>query len=579
MAPATHVGRAVRRTTLLATLSVLVTLMPSPVPAHGASEPAGVAPSPLAQSTDPRAPCRAWSNDLQPPTRIRVYRTRGPAAGKVQTVNFWNYVAVVLAAEWPASMPRQTLRAGALAVKQYGWYHVVNFRGWLAPDGTCFHVMDTSMDQVYWPEQRTPDARHYQAMTATWRVSLRKPRTTGGASRLILASYRQGNNVSCGTDRDGSKLFQRSSRDCGLRGLTATQILRTYYGPVLEFVDVRQHDMLTDAGWRGDAALLSGKAGSGTSQWRIYGATASGFRAPIGGRISIEPGAVLDVVAGDVTGDGLADMVVLVANGQLGRRLLVLRSSGSGLRTPQLWARWQEARSTDGRRLLLADFDGDGLADAGVFSAAGKLGGVPRARLAVRRALAGGSFGEAQGWWLGAYDPAVNSALAGDVTGDGRADLIVRQDRGAKGLRYWVMASSRGAGLGQPRLWLERSDWQARHTREVVIDENRDGRADLLLVRRAGRESVRVLALRSRPTGGFGVSQRWQTPAGRTMRFADVTPVALHVDSDGRGDLVLFERYGTDRLRLSWLRTTVTGMVAGQPRLDSDVRWSRSRPF
>jgi len=567
----------VPRAIVLISLAVLGGLLP--LPAQGAAEPAKQ-PGPVAsQATDPRAPCRTWTNDLRPPPSIRVYRTRGPAAGKVQTVNFWRYVAVVLAAEWPASMPRHTLRAGALAVKQYGWYYVVNYRGWLAPDGSCFHVMDTSMDQVYWPELRVPDMRHFGAMVASWRISLRKPRTAGGTSRLILSSYRQGDNVSCGSDRDGLKIFQRSARDCGWRGLTAQHILRTYYGPVLEFVDTRPHDMLADAGSRGDAALLSGKAGSGISQWRIYGATATGFRAPVSARINLEPSAVLDVAASDVTGDGLSDMVVLVATSQLGRRLLVFRSSGSGLRTPQLWARWQQARSGDGRRLLLADFDGDGLADAGLLSAAGKLGGIPQARLAVRRALAGGGFGQPHSWWSGGYDPDVNSALAGDVTGDGRADLIVRQDRDAKGVRYWVMAARRSGGLADPRLWLERTDWPARHTREVVIDDNRDGRADLLLVRRAGREAVRVLALRSRPAGGFSVFPRWQTPAGRTMRFADVVPVALHVDSDGRGDLVLFERHATDRLRLFWLRTTDGGMVAGERRTDREVRWSRSRPF
>jgi hypothetical protein len=179
--------------------------------------------------------CTGWGSRLEPPPTVRV----GRSDGSVETVEFRLYVGVVMAAEWPGWVPRQAREAGAVAVKQYAWYYSVFYRGWLAPDGRCFHVMDTSMDQVYWPELRVPAATQQRAITATWRLSLQAPRATG--SRLILTSYRQGLRVACASDRDGLKLFQLSAQACGVGGLTARQILRAYYGGPLELVEPARH--------------------------------------------------------------------------------------------------------------------------------------------------------------------------------------------------------------------------------------------------------------------------------------------------------------------------------------------------
>ena len=529
-------------------------------------------------ATDARAPCRAWSSQLQPPPTIRVYRTRGPDAGTVQKVNFRRYVAVVMAAEWPASMPRETLRAGALAVKQYAWYYRVFYRGWLAPDGRCFHVMDTSIDQVYWPELRVPGRRHFEAIDASWRLSLQKPGPTG-PSRLILTSYRQGLRVACGTDRDGRKLFQLSSRACGAAGLTARQILRTYYGAPLEFIDTRPHDILADGAWRGDAAILSGVAGRPRTDWRLYAATASGFRRPVKGTLRLDPELILDRGTADVTGDGMSDLVLLVRVGQRERQLIVLVASGSGYRAPRLWARWREQNAADARRLLLADFSGDGPADAGVLRGVAGSAGHRQAKLLVMPALSN-RFGTQQSWWRGGFDPRFNMAHAADVTGDGRADLVVSQDRGEQGLRLWVMASRvAGGGLVSPRLWLERRGWAADSTRLIATDENRDGRTDLFAIRPRGRAGISVLALRAQPGGWFRVVPRWASPSGLALPFGRVQAAPLHVDGDGRGDLAIFRRLAGGGTALFWLRTTAGGMQPGRSLEEGALPWQRVHAY
>ena len=168
--------------------------------------------------------CTGWGSTRIPPTSIRVYRTTGPHAGTVQTVDFKTYVEVVLAAEWPPSWPTAALQSGAVAVKGYGWYYAMNSRGG-SGSGGCYDVIDNSNDQVYWPESKSATAGEVAAVEATWYESV----TRGGS--ITLTGYRPGNDVACGSDSDGAHLFQHSARNCAAAGMTADQILQTYYGP------------------------------------------------------------------------------------------------------------------------------------------------------------------------------------------------------------------------------------------------------------------------------------------------------------------------------------------------------------
>src|SRR5450759_2574231 len=97
------------------------------------------------------AQCTPWSSRRIPPTTIRVSRTTGPHAGTVETVDFRTYVGVVLAAEWSSSWPVPTLQSGAVAIKEYAWYYVMNSRGY-SVGGNCYDVIDNTNDQIYYPE-------------------------------------------------------------------------------------------------------------------------------------------------------------------------------------------------------------------------------------------------------------------------------------------------------------------------------------------------------------------------------------------------------------------------------------------
>jgi hypothetical protein len=168
------------------------------------------------------AACTGWSSTTTPPPSIRVLRT----SGVVEAVDFKTYVKVVMPAEWPPAWPIESMRAGAVAIKQYAWYYTMHYRG-LTGTGGCADVYDNNNDQVYSPETRTPAASHIQAVETTWAESLIK----NGA--FLFTGYRPGSEVACGADADGSHLYQHSARNCALGGSTGEQILNVYYGPGL----------------------------------------------------------------------------------------------------------------------------------------------------------------------------------------------------------------------------------------------------------------------------------------------------------------------------------------------------------
>ncbi|MEO6457137.1 MAG: SpoIID/LytB domain-containing protein, partial [Chloroflexia bacterium] len=82
---------------------------------------------------------------LTPPATIRVYRT---ATGIVEVVPFREYVKYVLPNEWVPSWSSEAIKAGAMAVKSYGWYWVSRGGKQLALGAD---VKDNVDDQVYDP--------------------------------------------------------------------------------------------------------------------------------------------------------------------------------------------------------------------------------------------------------------------------------------------------------------------------------------------------------------------------------------------------------------------------------------------
>jgi hypothetical protein len=509
--------------------------------------------------------CTGWASTLVPPTTIKVYRTQGAAAGKVQTVPFRTYVEVVMANEWPASWSMHTLRAGAVAVKQYGWYRAMNYRGGMARNGDCYDVVDYWADQVYKPSGAIIYASLRQAVAETWGVSLRQ---FGG---FFVTGYHAGEDVRCGSNDDGlERIYQWSAADCGKRGLTMDSILRTYYAPALSVLEPGAHHIVGSSTRFGDTAVLTAGSKAASFGVRLYRSQSGrGFAAPLIAEFGLSRASILGAVSADVTGDHRDDLVLLVAVAQTQQALYVLRSTGSGYAAPQRW--WfsdpGELIAT-GIDLLARDFDGDRRDDAALLVKDPNDAG--RSILYLMRST-GGAFQTKRRHWSGSLNNNRARAYGADVNGDGRADLVAEFDLGTGGLAYYVMASRRAGGeLGGRIRWFTGSGLRRPTTQTIVGDADRDGRTDLLIAYPKGSAGSWLTLLRS---NGSAFSERdvWSSD---TVPYEKLRIGGADVSGNATYDAVTYVDLGSKGTSIQALRGSRSSFSPAFSRTDGGLVWA-----
>ena len=173
-----------------------------------------------------------YASNAYPPGSIRVYRA---ATGAIETVNFLFYVKSVLPNEWisGSGLP-ESLRAGAVAVKNYGWFQVNAATGTHPyggySNGHCWDVDDGQAYQVYNPSVRSGATDN--AVAWTWDAVVRP---AGVPTALKHTLYYDGtaicgpNNGPDGTYALGTWMTQLGSDQCARNGLKWWQILNTFY--------------------------------------------------------------------------------------------------------------------------------------------------------------------------------------------------------------------------------------------------------------------------------------------------------------------------------------------------------------
>ncbi|HEY7282031.1 MAG TPA: FG-GAP-like repeat-containing protein [Actinomycetota bacterium] len=198
------------------------------------------------------------------------------------------------------------------------------------------------------------------------------------------------------------------------------------------------------------------------------------------------------VAAGDVDGDGFADVVVGAGRGA-GPQVRVFHGSGGGLKLSSHFFAFRSSY-TGGVRVAVGDVNGDGFAD--VVCGAGP-GGIPQVKVfdgfslrpvetfhAFRSSFAGGVF-----------------VAAGDVDGDGRADVIAGEDAGGAP-QVRVFSQPAGADFLQPSSSFAayRSSFTG-GVRVAAGDVNGDGRAEIITAAGAGA-GPHVKVFSQDPAGG-----------------------------------------------------------------------------
>ncbi|MEO8625397.1 MAG: VCBS repeat-containing protein, partial [Candidatus Limnocylindrales bacterium] len=522
---------------------------------------------------NPPPQCTGWTDEFHPPTEIRVRLSRGPNAGTVAVVPFWDYVGTVEAAEYSTSGPRGPiwLRMGALAVKQYGWYYAMHWRGGSVTitneDGTtttqCYDVRDTTADQIYkplrllngqWVPANVPSAAQLQAMAETWPMTMRKWVISAQKSRFFLTGYRSGKKKPCGSDADGFRIKQKSLGDCIVKGLNFEEAQRRYYEPNVLINDPRMHDVLDDNDannlptYYGDLGVLTSGTNSKTA-YRLYAGIDSGFADPVTGTLSIDPTEIVGQGLGDVNGDSRRDLVLLLNSGKIA--VAIANGTGYNEATTQ---NLPGGVPTD--QLLVGDFDGDLLVDVGLLRSTpvAPLPDQP-ATLVVMRGTSSGTFNAPVDWWRGALDLSLQQAAVADVTGDGRADLVVGDT--TLGTTFWVAPSFAacvdpagytftywghctnvpGAGLDVAAQWFNNANWLSPAPKWTLTDFNRDGRTDVVVVVKNGTGIDVFGAKANVGTLSFGDAQKmWSSGS---VSLENVNPLGIDVNPDGLGDLVL----------------------------------------
>jgi len=184
--------------------------------------------------------CMPWfDTNTYPPQSIRVYENAPGQDGLVHLVDFNFYAKHVLPREWDASWNAESLRAGAVVVKSYAWWHAMApGHKHTTPSGACYDVdarcelsPDTCNHQKFNPF--LSDASTDAAVDYTWNNYMVQ------GSSVVQAFYKSGDSSDgCGQwygrpppPIPGNDMSQYGSQACAVTGMPWWQILTVYYFP------------------------------------------------------------------------------------------------------------------------------------------------------------------------------------------------------------------------------------------------------------------------------------------------------------------------------------------------------------
>jgi putative cell wall-binding protein len=227
---------------------VAVARMAPPAPASIVPRGAAAEPDAAAATTVPS--CAGWTDIFRPPGTILVGHVIDGAVASVVRQDFRAWVGQALtrlvasAGVTSASTDEvAAIEAAAIVVKQYGWHRTLNHRevGYSLAAGNCYDVRDDDRDLRLAATGDPADpltAEIAAAITATWRMTLRRPDLPDG---FFLSRPSPGDSRGCAAidpkDHLHVELPLRNAVVCAKAGASRRAILERYLGPAVRAVD------------------------------------------------------------------------------------------------------------------------------------------------------------------------------------------------------------------------------------------------------------------------------------------------------------------------------------------------------
>jgi hypothetical protein len=224
------------------------------------------APRAPAQIASYTSTCTGWKYSLVPPQNIWVWITKDKVS-KQYDFNF--YVRHVLPSEWVSSWDADSLGAGAIAVKTYGWYRTQKGHAYSGGDG-CADVQDTTSDQVFDPTLSY--ASTDLAVYATFGSTLWKD------GDLFLSQYyagAEGDKCVKVIGQYAGRMSQWGTQTCALNSVLWPDIVTTFYPDGTLFKDLKnfllnpRFESASMYAWtlKGSAKLVRTEGGASEGDW------------------------------------------------------------------------------------------------------------------------------------------------------------------------------------------------------------------------------------------------------------------------------------------------------------------------
>ncbi|WP_253816883.1 FG-GAP-like repeat-containing protein [Myxococcus xanthus] len=237
----------------------------------------------------------------------------------------------------------------------------------------------------------------------------------------------------------------------------------------------------------------------------------------------------------DVNGDGKADLIGFADNG-----VYVALSNGDGFGAPELWLTNFGYDAGQWRvkfhERTVGDVNGDGKADIVGFGVAGVYVSLSTGSSFGPSNIWIADFGVNQGW---SWSATVRTVA--DVNGDNRADIIGFSESGV----YVALANSAGTGFNPTQQWSSEftynQQWRVERHVRTVADVNGDNRADI--VGFGETETRAALSTGSSFSASTLLSPDFSFDAGG-WRVGRHPRFAVDLDADGRADLIGFGEMG-----------------------------------